>query len=537
MAINYTDHFGDKKVPKTPLSEPIPGKEGKMKLNNTGAYSFEVTPWQQLLRFLIIGAEGGTYYVGERELTRQNATNVIKCVKEDGLRAVQAIVEVSHEGRAPKNDAAIFALALAASEGNPETKAAAYAAIPKVCRTGTHLYQFSEAVQNLRSWSRGLRNGVAKFYTGRNADQAAMQIIKYRQRNGWTHRDVLRLCHAATKDAKLNAVLRYAVGKPVEQMHPLIEAFEEAQKLGTSAKDVKKAINLVKEHRLPWEALPTDLLRSADIWEALLPDMPLTALVRNLGRMSNLELFKSSLGGNTKTAVAKITDVEEIRKARMHPLNLLVALKTYSQGHGDKGSLSWAPVRAIVDALDSAFYLGFKAVEPTGLSYLLALDISSSMCGARISGTPLDARTASAAMALVTANVEKDYEIVGFHNSLVRLDKISPKMRLDDVIAYINRLDFGSTDCSAPFKYAAKNNLKVDLFSVYTDCETNTGGHPSQELQAYRRKSGVNARSVVVGMTATRVTVADPDDTGMLDVVGFDTATPQIISEFARGQF
>jgi 60 kDa SS-A/Ro ribonucleoprotein len=39
----------------------------------------------------------------------------------------------------------------------------------------------------------------------------------------------------------------------------------------------------------------------------------------------------------------------------------------------------------------------------------------------------------------------------------------------------------------------------------------------------------------VVGMTSNGFSIADPTDGGMLDVVGFDTATPQLIAEFARG--
>jgi 60 kDa SS-A/Ro ribonucleoprotein len=47
---------------------------------------------------------------------------------------------------------------------------------------------------------------------------------------------------------------------------------------------------------------------------------------------------------------------------------------------------------------------------------------------------------------------------------------------------------------------------------------------------------GIPAQLVVVGMVANRFTIADPDDAGMLDVVGMDTATPQVITDFARGQ-
>ena len=36
-------------------------------------------------------------------------------------------------------------------------------------------------------------------------------------------------------------------------------------------------------------------------------------------------------------------------------------------------------------------------------------------------------------------------------------------------------------------------------------------------------------------MTSNGFSIADPNDAGMLDVVGFDTATPQVISGFAGG--
>jgi len=38
----------------------------------------------------------------------------------------------------------------------------------------------------------------------------------------------------------------------------------------------------------------------------------------------------------------------------------------------------------------------------------------------------------------------------------------------------------------------------------------------------------------VVGMEANDFTIADPDDAGMLDVVGFDTAAPSVMSDFIR---
>ena len=72
---------------------------------------------------------------------------------------------------------------------------------------------------------------------------------------------------------------------------------------------------------------------------------------------------------------------------------------------------------------------------------------------------------------------------------------------------------------------------------VYTDSETWAGDvHPVQALREYRERTGIAARLVVVGMVSNGFTIADPEDPGMLDVVGFDTATPDVVSGFAAGR-
>jgi 60 kDa SS-A/Ro ribonucleoprotein len=112
---------------------------------------------------------------------------------------------------------------------------------------------------------------------------------------------------------------------------------------------------------------------------------------------------------------------------------------------------------------------------------------------------------------------------------------ISPRQRLDDVVKTVSDLPFGGTDCALPMLYARKLEREIDTFVIYTDAETWAGDiHPIQALRDYRRESGIDARLVVVGMVSNGFSIADPADRGMLDVVGFDTATPQLIADFAR---
>ena len=53
-------------------------------------------------------------------------------------------------------------------------------------------------------------------------------------------------------------------------------------------------------------------------------------------------------------------DEEALKKARIHPINILIALQQYKSGRGDRGGTSWTPNQKICDALDGAFYKAFK---------------------------------------------------------------------------------------------------------------------------------------------------------------------------------
>lgn len=241
------------------------------------------------------------------------------------------------------------------------------------------------------------------------------------------------------------------------------------------------------------------------------------------------------------TVLDQLADATQLRRARIHPVNVLVALRTYASGQSARGQATWVPVAQIVDALDAAFYTAFGTIEPAGKRTMLALDVSGSMTSA-ISGLPLSCREAAAALALVTAATEPQHTIVGFTTegnqwgsppALSEL-KISPRQRLDDAINATAGLYFGGTDCAQPMLWARKHKVKVDTFAVYTDNETWAGDvHPHQALRDYRDWSGIDARLVVLGMTATDFTIADPTDPGMLDIAGFDSAVPTLLTDFS----
>jgi 60 kDa SS-A/Ro ribonucleoprotein len=93
----------------------------------------------------------------------------------------------------------------------------------------------------------------------------------------------------------------------------------------------------------------------------------------------------------------------------------------------------------------------------------------------------------------------------------------------------------GDTDCARPIRWAQHDRIGVDTSCVDIDNETWAGDvHPVQALRSYRDARGIPAKLVVAGMTSNGFSIADPDDAGMLDVVGFDPATPPVMADFAR---
>jgi 60 kDa SS-A/Ro ribonucleoprotein len=531
-------------VPQTEQAHPSQAP------NHAGGFSFVVDDWSRLDRFLILGSEGGTFYVDERKLSRENALVVLRLALADGARLVRRIVEISESGRAPKNNPAIFALAIAANVGveDPEarhhhenTRQLAYEALPKVCRTGTHLYHFVAFVESMgHGWGRGMRRAVAKWFNEKSASDLAYQLVKYQQRDGWAARDLIKLAHPHPATPDHGAIYRWARTSYDDcladglVLPATIQAFEEAKTC-----DVKRLISLIRDYGLPREAIPTQHLNNVEVWDALLRagkyGMPPTALIRNLAKMTAVGLI-APLSDASMYVAARLADGEALRRSRVHPMAVLIAAKMYGRGHGLKGELSWTPVQVVNDALDAAFYGSFGNVVPVGKPMLLALDVSGSMTSHSTANGLLSCREAAAAMALVTAHAEPNYHLMGFSHHFVEVP-INKSMRLAEACHVMGRIPYGATDCSLPFEWAIQTGAKPAGFVVYTDNETFRGArHPHIALQDYRRRSGVDARSVVVGMVATAQTIADPSDAGMMDVVGFDAALPAIISDFVRGE-
>lgn len=511
-------------------------------VTHEGGSAFVVDKWTRLRRWLILGSESPTYYVGERDLTVEHVGIVRECLADDGVRTVEEIAVVSHEGRAPKHEPALLALALATLHTAGEVRDVAFTNLPAVARTGTHLLHFAAYRQALGGgWGRGMRRAVGRWFNTKTPHDLAYQAVKYKQRDGWALADLLRLAHPKPASGDHDLIAKYIVDGDYPDADDRADwrLLLNAEWFLRKDVSVERKAAMVAAARLPREAIPSELLNEPAIWDALLADMPVGAMVRNLGKMTAVGLLVPGSAAE-RTVRERLADAERIKQARLHPIALLAALRVYERGRGDKGTLTWAPTKAIVTALDDAFYGAFRHVAPTGKRIVVAVDTSGSMTHATVNGMPyLAAREAAAAMALVTLATEPNAGVVGFTDRAYDLP-IRGTMRLDEVLRVVAAAPTGGTDCAAPIRVAIGMGWMVDAFVILTDSETGPGyfcrrDTPEWALVDYRRASGILARSAVVAMAANGISSAGPTDPLQMNCVGLDASLPEVLGLFIRG--
>ncbi|XP_048769596.1 RNA-binding protein RO60-like [Ostrea edulis] len=385
--------------------------------NKAGGYVYKTTLESQLCSFICTGSPNHNYRAGNCELTLEDVPFVIQLIQDgSGKTVVDILIRFSTTSRAFKQDPLIFILAICCRSNDKATKNAAYSALPSICRIPTQLFRFlnfckmiSSHQSRSKGWGRAHRKAICDWYRSYGATEhklklLALHITKYSKRYGWKHKDVIRLSHLKVNDE--DPALKYLVivavkGKQfadstnfmqnlqqqdnyetshLKQIVDLLTAIETAK----TTKDVTQMIRLILQHRLVREHVPACFLNDRNVWLALARHMPMIALIRNLGKMSKLELFQLEAPSGERSfeehlALEKLKNKELISKDKIHPFTYMLAINQYKKGENGSKTLQWPVFPQICAGLEEGLYFSFQNIRPTGKRFLVAIDISKSM--------------------------------------------------------------------------------------------------------------------------------------------------------------
>ena len=531
--MNYK-FFTSKKA--TPQTQAIPGREKEMIKGRSGGYMFDAGMEKMLRRCLLIGTAQSTYYAGKQELTEDFVNTVQQAVAENPRLVADEILYASN-GRSINNSAPILALVLLSMGETPEAKQAFMEIFPQVVRTGSHFCEWLSYTKSLRGFGKVVREMGKTWLSQSDVRHLAYQLLKYQQRHGFSQRDALRLFHVKPPTEEHNLLFNWVV-KGWNELPTQIPCEALAQIwwyewLKRNPDSTKEAI---AQGRLTHEMAAPVGKMDKEAWQLLFTGMPIGAMLRNLGSLTELGVLQAHNRKNLQRVEAILNNKKFLRKGRIHPIDVLKALKTYqSGGKLGKSKKNWTPIPRIVDILEKAVELSFEVLEPTNKVFMHAVDISGSMSYGVVNSVGMSCAEIATMMALVTAKAEKNYMIRGFSTKFIDLG-ITSRDSFSSALQKASNKNFGGTDAAVAYDWMIKHKFKADVICFWTDSESWAGRrHPSQALQEYRRKLNPNAKAVYCTLAPYRISLVDPQDPFSYDLGGFDPSIPRIIQSIAKG--
>lgn len=533
MKTDFADEMKNQGI-KTPQTKPFGGATFK---NEAGGYNFPTDVFENLKRFLILGADTQTFYVNKATQIDRFLDTVKEAVDADPLAVISLAVHASEN--APRIGPAIFALAVATTSKDEQARSAALRSIPDVCRIPTHYFIMARYIRKLRGWSPQVSRAFNEYYLKTPHSKLAFHAIKYKQREGFSHRDLLRLCHPKAPDKDRNDIFKFMVsGDLPDEFDPDIFSYIVGSKLIFEEESLQKALGLIKKYRLTEEMIP-DRFKTREVWGVLAPNMGQQAFLRNIVRMASHKYLDVGMWGSEGLAVFldKFSD-QHIKRSRLHPIDFLKAYAAYQggefEGLGNNYEFNVHP--KIKSTLWNGIYKSIGNVKPTGKTLCLAYDHSGSMeFPVDFAGVTMAPSIMQVILGQLYTKTEANTFSVSFGTSLMK-QAFDENSSFDEISNAIPKKGEG-TDCALPVKYLLQNNIMVDALIEFTDQMSWFGkGHTQAWIEEYRDRMNPDFRFVVFQMAPYESSIVDPKDPKSLGVVGLDASAFDLVSSFIRGE-
>lgn len=436
-------------------------------------------------------------------------------------------------------------------------------ALQTVCRTPEQLFMFLMYCQKslkLKSWPRRHRTAIAKWYTANpqyldDPMLLAKHVTKYRRRHGFSHKRVLKSCHPNTSRCphEIKFILCYVVKgiSKANRLHrgenskiaSVMEFIDDVDTLRQGRMPEDDVVALIKKWQLTWEQIPTVHLRSAKIWEALLHLMPMTALLRNLGKLTMHRLLEPGSQEETKTC-SRLNDAELLKSAKLHPIQILSSLNGYRMGQGFKSDrCNWNVNQNIVRSLTQAYMMQLTSSSQNPdlpQNVLVAINTRHSI-EEHVVGIPLtNCKQTATALAMTLKKSQQSTHTVTFGSGGIarRLDFQLSDAGILDIENALDTVEQRSDDepvnFDAPFQYARQNMNAVNAVILMTDRLNEQDRSDIQKAYRKFKEKFLDVSFITVCFQNSEETspVADPQDPNMLDVIGVDAEALDIILSF-----
>lgn len=460
---------------------------------------FERPLEEQYLQTLLTNTFGQTYYVSQKDLIAESERIHGEMIAKDPAFTARALLYARNKGFMRTQP--IYGLAaLASADGGG---AALEEVFGRVIHTPNDLGDFTTLLKSRRQGEGGRRvKRVAGNWLLENLSE--YWAIKYgaQREEGYSIADMFKVYHP--KAGKRLAIVDYVLGKPADLTQlPQIAAFE---RLKRADRDEDK-IKAVVEGRLPHEVATAFAGSSKGVWEAIVPQMPVMALLKNLATLERHDVMERS----KKIVLEKLTDRQTIEKSKILPFRFVEARNHVRT--------AW-----VQEALASALDLSFANVPDIPGRTAVFLDRSGSMSGT--------IRTAAIFGVCLMKKARNNGRFLLFDD---RLDEVEVDLKRPVLVQADQIHARGGTNTALPMEQLTRDRDKVDNIVLITDEQQNAGSPFHKVLDDYRRRVNADAKCFIVDLSPYRNAIVPSTDDKTFFVYGWSDQALSFVSMAAQG--
>ncbi len=477
--------------------------------NEAGGLAYARKPQAALALYAATGCFNGTFYASAE--TQLDMVLTLCAQVESGFVARTAIYarRTAHMKDMP---------ALLLASLSVRDREAFAAAFPRVVDNGRMLRNVVQILRSGRVGRKSLGSQPKRLVREWLERASVTQIMSAAIGNAPSLADVIKMVHPKPADAEREALYAWVIGKHCDasKLPEQVRAYE--------------AFKRDPENPLP--DLPfqyyTSLPLTQSHWKALAMNASWQSLRQNLNHFARHGVFEDAYV--LRKVVAKLSDPNEIRRARVFPYQLLTAFQATSK----------LP-NAIGAALQDAMEVATRNVPALQGDVVVAVDVSGSMASP-VTGYRKGSTTATRcvdAAALVAACIQRTHpgaRVMPFDTDVREL-RLNPRDSVMTQAQQLAKLCGGGTNVSAPLAKLNRERAKVDLLVLVSDNEswrdTRSGGATETMRQWEKIKARCpQAKLVCIDLqpVATSQTVERND---VLHVGGFSDAVFDLIANFA----
>jgi len=444
--------------------------------NREGFPAYTRSLEEQLLQVLMTNTLSNTFYATSKELLQETFEVHEQALKKDSEFFARALVYARNEGFMKLQP--IVGLAKLSNVRSDLFKRV----FDRVVLIPSDLQDFFTILDGLGRGQGGqaIKKTVATWL---NEKLSEYWVIKYGSKSrgrGFSLGDIVRVVHPKPIGEKQSAIFAYLRGVSGVGSLPQIETYEKFKR--ASAEEKAK---LIREGRLPHEVVTGVGDLDKDCWRALVPQLPVLALLRNLNTLSRHEVLDEV----SDLITSKLTNEAVLRSTKIFPFQFLKAFQVIDS--------SW-----VRDVLRQSVEITAKNLPSIEGKAALFLDCSGSMRG--------DPILIGAVFAFSLFKKTNGNCVFWLFDTLVY--EAEPSL-LDSILSQAERIHAsGGTNTGAPIELLTKKGIFVNNIIMITDEQQNEGNPFYRGLSRYRAKINKNVKCYVIDVSPYRSAVVPSSD-------------------------